>query len=130
VIGADDKLNFLAPIQNYRSMLPSGLMGRILLAFLELFEDPVGVPFGKCPGFLDGPNSGNGGSDGAVRLHADNVAPCSAIAGKLDGDRLGADLQGILDSTAIPRRGEEEVQLHARSKSGWMHVGNTRWVYD
>jgi hypothetical protein len=91
VIWADDELDFLAPIQDYRSLLPSGWTGRILVAFLDLFEDPVEVPFGKCAGLFDGTDSGHCCSDGAVRLHANNVVPCSAIAGELDGDRLGTD---------------------------------------
>ncbi len=47
MIGADHELDFLAPIQNLRSMLPCGWGAQNLVAFLDLFEDPVEVPFGK-----------------------------------------------------------------------------------
>jgi len=63
----------------------------VFLLFLKLFEDPVSIPVCEGPGFLDGTNSGNSCPDRAVRLEADNVASCSAIAGKLDGDNLGTD---------------------------------------
>ena len=95
---------------------------------LKLFEDPVGIALCKCASLFDRANPRNCCSDGAVLLDADDVATRSVIAGKLDGDGLGVDLQGIHGSTAIFEWGEEEVHLHALIKSGRMHVGNTRWV--
>ena len=91
MIGADHELNFLPAVQNYCSMLPSGWVNRMFLPLLELLGNPVGIALGKCSGLLDGAHPRNRCSDGAVLLDADDVVPCSAIAGKLDGDRLGAD---------------------------------------
>ena len=126
MIGTDDELDFLAAIENLRSMLPSGWVNRMLPALLKLFEDPVGIALSKCAGRFDGADARNCCSDGAILLDADDVAPCFAIAGKLDGDGMGANLQGILDPSGLLHRREKEVQLHAMSKSGLIVVGNTR----
>jgi hypothetical protein len=128
LIEADDELDFPAPVQNVGSVLPGGGMGGIFVVFLELFEDPVGIAFRESPGLFDRANPRNGCADGVVRLYADDVVPCSAIADELDGDRLGIDPQGMLDRSGVRTRGEKEVQLHGMSKSGLIVVGN-RWVY-
>jgi hypothetical protein len=63
----------------------------MLLSLLELFEDPVGAPFCKCPSLSDGANPGNGCADGTIRTNTDDVAPYFAIADEPDWKFLRPD---------------------------------------